>query len=516
MNRTIDEQLTTLKSIKSDIKSAINDAYGSPVLVSDDFASFATFISEKLTKRTEPVTRFTVTFNANGGDVSAPSAQTVNSGTSITLPSYRGNKSGYVRIDGWATESSAVTPRFYFGDLYTVSTNITLYAVFVESATLYTLSFDANGGEGEVPMNIERAAGETFTLPECSFEKEGYTFVGWSTSSSATTAMYENGGSYTMTDSNVVLYAVYASNGYTVSWERVFDFGGEITATVGGVVIVNGVTYVVPGKTVSMMYVPPTGCRTETITWTGNPLVEGSTTTSVSFVMPDSNVNEITVTNVNNILQYTLVAKSNDDRWGTVSGSGTYDENTVAIISAVAKDGYEFISWNDGDMSATREIVMTSDLVYTAVFAEVGTGVKVKCVQFVNIGDKEMTLEDFVEYSSENVKVWFDVDGLMLKEKVDDNYVDFGALTTVVFNDSGSGANATGSKCMYWLAVPTTNSLTSFETNGDDIISHFGDNSYEKCKLFANVTLGDVNPTTYNLYGLWTETQTENVVLHFS
>ena len=71
---------------------------------------------------------FAVTFNVNGGSGTTPIAQTVNSGSSITLPSGSGlSKTGYT-FGGWNTNSSGTGTNYAAGSSYTVTGAITLYA----------------------------------------------------------------------------------------------------------------------------------------------------------------------------------------------------------------------------------------------------------------------------------------------------------------------------------------------------------------------------------------------------
>lgn len=58
---------------------------------------------------------------------------------------------------------------------------------------------------------------------------------------------------------------------------------------------------------------------------------------------------------------------------GTVSGAGTYDENTTVIIKAVAADGFKFKEWSDGNTLASRSVTLTTeDMTLTATFVAEG------------------------------------------------------------------------------------------------------------------------------------------------
>ena len=60
---------------------------------------------------------------------------------------------------------------------------------------------------------------------------------------------------------------------------------------------------------------------------------------------------------------------------GQVNGAGSYDAGTSATISAVAKPGYHFTKWSDGDTNATRTIVVDKAYELTATFvADSGGG----------------------------------------------------------------------------------------------------------------------------------------------
>ena len=69
----------------------------------------------------------------------------------------------------------------------------------------------------------------------------------------------------------------------------------------------------------------------------------------------------------------TLLASPSEG--GQVNGAGPYDAGTSATISAVAKPGYHFTKWSDGDTNATRTIVVDKAYELTATFvADSGGG----------------------------------------------------------------------------------------------------------------------------------------------
>ncbi len=54
---------------------------------------------------------------------------------------------------------------------------------------------------------------------------------------------------------------------------------------------------------------------------------------------------------------------------GKVTGAGTYDYNKKVTLTATADEHYHFVKWSDGNTNATREVTVTADATYTAVFA---------------------------------------------------------------------------------------------------------------------------------------------------
>ena len=151
-------------------------------------------------------TTYTVSYNANGGN-GAPSSQTKTHNVTLTLRTTTPTRSGYSFL-GWSTISTATSPTYYAGGSYTANASATLYAVWSYNApTVYTISFNANGGSG-APSSVTKTHGVTLYLPSTEPIRTNYDFLGWSTSSTATTPTYYAGGSFTQ-NVNTTLYAVW-------------------------------------------------------------------------------------------------------------------------------------------------------------------------------------------------------------------------------------------------------------------------------------------------------------------
>ncbi len=75
-----------------------------------------------------PTPTYTIKYDANGGS-GAPSSQSAKAGTAITVSSQIPKRTGYDFL-GWSTSKTAVTATYSAGDSITVTSNLTLYAVW--------------------------------------------------------------------------------------------------------------------------------------------------------------------------------------------------------------------------------------------------------------------------------------------------------------------------------------------------------------------------------------------------
>lgn len=124
-------------------------------------------------------------------------------------------RSGYDHI-GWADKADAVTAKYTGGDPIVLTKDNptkTIYAIWMP---FFELRYDANGGTG-APASQTRTAAHptvnrvTFTVPNQTPTKEGYTFKGWADSATATDAQYQPGGPIAVKHENSpkTVYAVW-------------------------------------------------------------------------------------------------------------------------------------------------------------------------------------------------------------------------------------------------------------------------------------------------------------------
>ena len=212
------------------------------------------------------------------------------------------------------------------------------------------LSFNANGGSGSVAslnipfLNIAGAFAQTgvmqplsVALPDSSFVREGYTFIGWSADSAATGADFIP-GDYVVFSQDHTLYAVWSANKYALVIDGVSQevpFGSDLSAYIPAAPTKDGYTFA--GWTVT--------------TADGTPITAPAT-------MPAYDV--IFTANWEQIKSYTLTFL---DENGDVLGEYSYEagQQVTATYPAYTKENY-VITW-----SAEIPATLTGDVEISAI-----------------------------------------------------------------------------------------------------------------------------------------------------
>ena len=173
-------------------------------------------------------TNYTVTYNGNGSTGgSVPTDSNVYAqNASVTVKANPGGlvRSGHTFL-GWANTSSVSTPTFAVTgstvnppSFNMPASNVTLYAVWQSSPTTCNVIYNGNnntGGSAPTDSNNPYNSGSTVTvLNQGTLTRTNYTFLGWNTNSSATTATHMPGQTFTI-NSNTTLYAIWQQNAPT-------------------------------------------------------------------------------------------------------------------------------------------------------------------------------------------------------------------------------------------------------------------------------------------------------------
>ncbi len=173
-----------------------------------------------------------VTFDAKGHGTTPDKQEAVKYGAKVKNPGDL-SQTGYT-FGGWYKDESFADDKKWDFDTSTMPTeNLTLYAKW--DANPYTVAFDANGGEGSMPVQsftydtAQALSGNLFT-------RTGYTFRGWTLSRDGSGVLYADGESVMNlidqssgvraarllladADADVTLYAQWKGNGYDITYD---------------------------------------------------------------------------------------------------------------------------------------------------------------------------------------------------------------------------------------------------------------------------------------------------------
>ena len=219
-------------------------------------SNLTTVAGKVVTFKAEWLGRYTIAFDANGGEGEMASTN-VERDVGFQLPSNAFTRIGY-DFTTWTTNLSAsIKPTDLVADGATVTNLVaagetcTLHALW--NAHRYTVIFDANGGTGSVPEGMEFIYDEAKELPSTPIPTEPlhYEFTGWGTNPKQATGTYQPGETVSnltaVADGQVTLYAIwkfipstisavldcdnlYFENGEGTPWtvdEENYHFGGS-------------------------------------------------------------------------------------------------------------------------------------------------------------------------------------------------------------------------------------------------------------------------------------------------
>ena len=136
--------------------------------------NFGTEVTADIELYAQWIKQYTVSYNVNGGESTAPANETVNDGEFATEPTDP-TRTGHT-FNGWYTAETG-GDAFDFGRAVTAA--IELYAQW--TIITYTVSYDFNRGDSTEPSTETVEHGGTATRPTTDPARTGYTFDGWYT-----------------------------------------------------------------------------------------------------------------------------------------------------------------------------------------------------------------------------------------------------------------------------------------------------------------------------------------------
>ena len=154
------------------------------------------------------------TVKVNGTTVSKNSPVDLDGRSSFTI------ETGSIKVSKSTSAKNVafsvnVTWGVTWADVY-VATKSASGTIRISAKTSYTVSFNANGGNG-APSSQTKWYGTNLTLSSTKPTKTGYSFTKWNTKSDGSGTSYYPGGTYS-SNSGATLYAIWAPNTYTVSY----------------------------------------------------------------------------------------------------------------------------------------------------------------------------------------------------------------------------------------------------------------------------------------------------------
>ncbi len=203
--------------------------------------------------------KVTYNYSANGGTSASVTSKEFEPGASVDL-NVTAYKSGWTFM-GWSTSSNSTST---ISSYKMPEKNITLYAVYKKSSKSYRITTNGNGGSGtaytssctipEVYNNSTQKTSCTAVLPSNGFSRSGYSFNGWSTSSSASSG--SSPGTTVTLSSNKTYYATWRKNVTTKTYTVTFKSNGRTYSTKSCSTTGTSCSVTAPGAPTSSSYKP--------------------------------------------------------------------------------------------------------------------------------------------------------------------------------------------------------------------------------------------------------------------
>ncbi len=228
-------------------------------------------------------------------------------------------------------------------------------AIYVVYRQPQTVTFNSNGGTG-APSSQTFYSGITGTLSSTKPTRPGYTFRGWSTSSTATTASYSAGGSYSLPNSStsITLYAVWAPTTYNITFNPNGGTANSSTGTTYRSYNAKASSYI-SGASYTVITSLPSATRTGYTFngWKPSGTVGSwsSSSTYSSGTSLSGKYGSVTLVAQWSATSYTISYNANG---GSVSSSSaTYYITTSLTLLTPTRTGYTFNGWKPSSSSGS-------------------------------------------------------------------------------------------------------------------------------------------------------------------
>ena len=204
---------------------------------------YANLWFDQLGGRCAPFNKFTVTYNANGGTGTVPSAQTQSiPAASITTASWSGTRSGF-QLNGWNTAANGLGTDYAHGASILPGGPVTLYAKWTS-----TITYNGNtntGGDAPDPTTAVSSAAITNLAPNSgNLVKTGFTFGGWNTAANGSGTTYLASNPNLVTETPYMHFDANDFNDTTNAWT---DISGN-TRSIPSTAVTNATTGSIRGN----------------------------------------------------------------------------------------------------------------------------------------------------------------------------------------------------------------------------------------------------------------------------
>lgn len=293
--------------------------------------------------------------NEDAGITSPTSDTGVPSGYYISQP----KRTGY-RFGGWYWGSTLIGSfAFSAGAMYGLENprqNLTVTASW--NANPYTVVYNGNGATSGSTANSSHVYGTAKALTANGYAKTGYRFLGWSTSSTATSATYIDEQSVlnltSVYNGIVTLYAVWAVNTYTVAYNGNGHTSGSTASSSHTYGVAKALTANGFARAFTVTF-NPNGGTCSTASAARSATFSGWATSSTGSVVysDKQSVSNLTATHGATV---TLYAK-----WSSI---------TIGTLPTPARTGYKFLGWYTAASGGTQVSSSTTINAATTVYAQ--------------------------------------------------------------------------------------------------------------------------------------------------
>lgn len=280
------------------------------------------------------INTYVITYNSNGGN-NAPESQKKTHNINLELSTVEPTKTGHI-FKGWAISNSSSNVEYYSGDIYEENGDVILYAVWEKEK--YTITYNANGGTN-APNSQLQIYEEPLKITNEQPVKDGYTFMGWTYTSSSTVVRYQSGSTYEENRSRT-LYAVWKANEYIVE----YDANGGSNAPESQTKVHN--------VDLTLSDSIPSREGYTFVGWSSNP-----NATSVEYNAAgiyQSNV-DVTLYAVWKINTYTISYDVGNGNNAPEAQLKTYGNNLTLSSSKPTREGHTFMGWSTTEIGTIAE-----------------------------------------------------------------------------------------------------------------------------------------------------------------